>query len=168
MSDAQIQALEEQLISELEKRAINQKVAATGNLVVRDILPYTDLGYTDNYWSVALTTATSYNAVGSDKDLDGKKVIGFMGFRILSAKPIVKLIKFSVGSGATKIKDIWQIEQCQNQNIVEGFTKEPVIYNMNDTINIDAWIASTTGTEKLVLLGKVAEPAGQQIMGGVA
>lgn len=166
LSPAQIQALQEQLETELEKRAVSQGVVDNvKDLVVRDILPYSDLGFTDEYWAVTLSSATAWNTVGTDTYLDGKKVIGFIGVRILSAKPLGKLFKFSLGDA--KIKDIWNIEQLQvSDGIIEGYTKEPVIYNSKDKTNIDEWCGPTTGVDTLVLLGKVAEPAGTLLMGG--
>jgi len=165
-------------VAELKRRAVSQGVVDDPNqVVVRDILPYTDLsgtaaggGYLYEMWRADMTTyeqdastasaANAYNEVIS-KDLDKEKLVGILGVR-KKGEDMVSAVKFSLGTGV-KIKDIWQIDQIPVNGI--GLAREPLIYNCTNKLVVDYYLKNT-GIVELQLVGKCAEAVGDTIIGG--
>jgi len=170
------------LVQELGTRAVSQGVVDTLNdLVIRDLLPLTDLGgtttgstsasggYTSEYWRVDLRTVQRDNSTSSSAnaynevvnvDLNRVKVIGVLGIQKLG-EDAVSAVRFSLGSGA-KIKDIWQLD-----GIAVGDTywaENPAVYNSNNIMKVEFYLKSTAIIYHK-MIGKAAEPKGETILG---
>lgn len=180
--DGEKKQIESALIGELAQRAVRQGVVDNpAEVVVRDILPLTDLGsgttgatsatggYRSEDWSINLTSyqqdastassAGAYNTV-VNVSLNKEKVVGFMGIQQEDQRNVVA-IRWSLGSGA-KIKDIWQVG-----HVVEGgvmYAENPIIYNSTNVAKVEYYINSKTAV-RLILLGKTAEAKGDTILG---
>jgi len=173
---------ENALVQELTKRAVSQGVVDTpAELVVRDILPLSDLGgsttgatsasagYRTEEWMVNLlsyqqdgstaSAAGSYNTV-VNVDLNKQKVIGILGVQ-KRGEDRVPAVRFSLGSGA-KIKDIWQIDGVPENGLY--WAENPAIYNSTNTMKIEYYLSSV-GVVQHVLVGKTAEAKGDTILG---
>jgi len=149
---AKLDALDQQLLALANQRGFTKPV-------VRNILPKTDLGLTNEVWSWTLSSANNYNAVISNLDLQKKKVIGFVGVYYPSSNPLVSIVKFTAGTGDTKIKDYWNIEHVSALEKPFALSDNFIIYDYDNVVNI-YFYAKATGTDNLVLLGRVAEPSG--------
>lgn len=174
---------ENALVQELTKRAVSQGVVDSAmELVVRDILPLTDLGgagtttgqssatygYRKEYWSADFRTSDANGTAVSTPgyvtaiqvDLNKQKVVGILGVRI-RGEPNVAAMKYSLGSGA-KIKDIWQLEGV---GVDETYWAEnPAIYNSTNVMKVEYYLAAGAAVQH-VLVGKSAEAKGDTILG---
>lgn len=173
---------ENALVQELTKRAVSQGIVDTADeLVIRDILPLTDLagtttgatsssnGFTDEVWRVDLrsyqrdgstaSAANAYNIV-TNVDLNQKKLVGFLGIEKRGDEDPVSAVRFSLGG--TKIKDIWNIEGVQLDETYWG--ENPMIYNGTNTVKIEYYLKSPAIVYHR-LVGKTAEPKGDVILG---
>lgn len=180
--DGEKKSIESALIGELGQRAVRQGVVdSPTEVVVRDILPLTDLGsgttnatsasagYRSEDWSVNLTTYQQDGSTASSKgayntvvncNMNKEKVIGFMGVQQEDQRNVVA-IRWSLGSGA-KIKDIWQIGHVEEGGTM--YAENPIIYNSTNVAKVEYYINSTTQV-RLILLGKTAEAKGDTILG---
>ena len=162
MSLEEKRRIEEELKDELKRRALEQGVVTSeDDLVIRDLLPKTDLGATNEVWTQTLSSGNAYNNTYTPSASD-KKVIGIYGVKNKATSPLTTAIKFSVGSGGAIVKDIWEIESVMLEENTEGIATMPIIYDKNETITI-AQYASGTGTDGIILLGLVAEPKGENV-----
>ncbi len=180
--DQERKQIEAALIGELSQRAVRQGVVDNpAEVVVRDILPLTDLGsgttgatsatggYRSEDWSVNLTTyqrdastassAGAYNEV-VNCNLNKEKVVGFMGVQQEDQRNVVA-IRWSLGSGA-KIKDIWQVGHVAEGGVM--YAENPIIYNSTNVAKVEYYINSRTQV-RMILLGKTAEAKGDTILG---
>lgn len=181
-TDGEKKSIEMALIGELAQRAARQGVVDNpAEVVIRDILPLTDLGsgttgatsatggYRTEDWSVNLSTyqrdastassAGAYNEV-VNCNMNKEKVMGFMGVQQEDVRNVVA-IRWSLGSGA-KIKDIWQIGHVAENGVM--YAENPIIYNSTNVAKIEYYINSRTSV-RLILLGKTAEAKGDTILG---
>lgn len=179
---SEVKQREAAVAGELLRLAVAQGVVATPNdAVVRDILPLTDIGgtttnatsasggYRTEEWRVDLRTyqrdastassAGAYNEVVKC-DMNKQKVLGFYGVQ-KRGEDCVAAIRFSLGSG-TKIKDIWQLDGVAEDGV--GYGENPIIYNSTQNAKVEYYLKSV-GIVYHQLLGKVAEPRGNVIMG---
>lgn len=181
--DAERKNIESALIGEVSQRAIRQGVVDhPSEVVVRDILPLTDLGgsttnatsasygYVSENWRVDLRTyqqdgstasaANDYNLVAK-VNLNKEKVMGFAGIR-KTGEDMVSAVRWSLGSGA-KIKDIWQIDYIPYDGGVM-YAENPLIFNATNVVKIEYYLKSP-GISYLQLIGKTAEAKGDKIIG---
>lgn len=178
----EVKQREAAIAGELMRLAVAQGVVPTGNdAVVRDILPLTDVGgtttsattatggYRTEEWRADLRTyqrdASTASSAGAyneliNVDMNKQKVIGFYGVQ-KRGEDLVSAIRFSLGSG-TKIKDIWQLDGIPEDGL--GYGENPIIYNANQKVKVEVYLKSV-GIVYHQLLGKVAEPRGNVIMG---
>lgn len=177
--------IEAALIGELAQRAVRQGVVDNpAEVVVRDILPLTDLGssttgatsetaanggYRSEDWSVDLSTYQKGSSTASSSgayntvvncNMNKEKVVGFLGVQQEDQRNVVA-IKWSLGSGA-KIKDIWQIGHVPENGTM--YAENPIIYNSTNVAKVEYYINSV-GQVRLILLGKTAEAKGDTILG---
>jgi len=177
LTGEEIAAIEQALEEELIKRALNAGLATDRDgLVVRDILPKTDFGssyFSNDEWVWHASIGGNSWVKGIEKDLDNDFAVGFYGVigpRSSTTKTVA--VKFMLRE--TMTKDIWHIEQCRvpeaaSVDMVFGVTKSPVVYNPNDTVVVYLYGTgtATADSETIVLLGKVVEPVGRTVHGGV-
>lgn len=182
-SDQEKKSIENALVGEIAQRAIRQGVVDTPkDVIVRDILPLTDLGgsttnatsasygFTSESWRVDLRTyqqdgstasaANAYNLVAK-VNMNKEKVIGFAGIR-KAGEDMVSAVKWSLGSGA-KVKDIWHIDYIPSDGGVM-YAENPIIYNFTDSVKIEYYLKSV-GISYLQIIGKVSEAKGDLILG---
>ena len=175
--------IESALIGEIAQRAVRQGVVDNPvDVVVRDILPLTDLGgsttnatsasygFTSENWRVNLkdyqqdgstaSAANAYNLVVK-VNLNKEKVIGFMGVR-KAGEDMVSAIRWSLGSGA-KIKDIWQIDYLPEDGGVM-YAENPIIFNATNVVKMEYYLKSP-GISYLQIMGKTAEARSDTIVG---
>ena len=158
---ADIISIKQQVIDALMSIATRMTGLTPEQLVVRNILPSTDLGLTNEYWETPSLTANDWTNYFT-KQLDEQQFVVFYGVANLSPDPKVTALRFKVGSGAgTKTLDVVQLEELYtNTDRTDGFFKRPIIYKERQYSNVDVY-AKVTGTEPLMLRGFVIEPAGR-------
>lgn len=181
-SDQEKKSIEQAIVGEIATRAVRQGVADNPTeVVVRDILPLTDLGgdttnstsasygFVSENWRVDLRTlqqdgttasaANAYNLVAK-VNLNKEKVMGFAGIR-KAGEDMVSAIRWSLGSGA-KVKDIWHIDYVPENGTM--YAENPIIFNATNVIKMEYYLKSP-GISFLQIIGKTAEAKGDTIIG---
>ena len=155
----------ETLKEDLKDLAVRKGIVARREeAIVRNILPKTDLGFTNEAWRISLTTANAYNTV-IDMTVPDKKIIVFYGVKVVEnykvpfTKPLTTLIRFRTPA---KTKDIVNIEGIELVENGEKLFDAVIKFENNEHMIVDFY-ARGTGTDKLMLLGYVVEPVGEII-----
>lgn len=163
VTEAEQRAIAENTDDLLIQKALEKKIASNPeDLVVRDILPNTDLNNrSGEVWNQHLS-AFSWCMNYSGKNTD-TKIIGLFGVKNKSANPRTAGIKFKVGAGGAKTKDLWQVEQAWTEENTALYSKNTVVYMPDDTFVIEFYGDANVTDERCVLLGRVVEPKGEQI-----
>lgn len=129
-------------------------------LVVRSILPSTDLGLANETWEATISTANNWNSWISNQ-LEDQRFVVIYGLANLTADPVTTAIRFSTGANKTKILDVIEYEELySHRERVDGYFNRYIIYKHKQYVNADLY-ARATGTERLVLKGYTIEPAGR-------
>jgi len=153
-------SLRTNVISKLFDVATRLTGLGRDELVVRSILPATDLGLSNETWEASISTANNWNPWISNQ-LEDQRFIVIYGLANLSADPITTAIRFSTGANKTKTIDVIQYEDLYtNKERVDGYFNRYIIYKHKQYLNADLY-ARATGTERLVLKGLTVEPAGR-------
>lgn len=165
LTEAQQQGIVESVDQELIQRAIAKKIAQSASeLVVRDILPGTDLnnrsGEVWNQFLSAFNWCMNYSGKMPDS-----KIIAIFGAKNKSPNPRSTGIKFLVGAGGAKVKDIWQTEQGYTEENTAVYSKSNIFYMPDETFVIQFYGDANVTDERCILLGRVVEPKGEQIAG---
>lgn len=142
----------------LALRASNFLQRPLPDIVVRDILPSTDLGLSNEIWITGTLTANTFVSYISNALGAATKVVGFIGFANLSSNPQIAAIKFLSGSAQT-IQEVQTEQTYAFPNNGWSLIQPPVIYQPNETVSVQVY-SSTTTAEHLVLLGLTAEQTG--------
>jgi len=150
-------SVKERLLSE----ASGKLNLSRDQLVVRDILPKTDLGLTNEEWVTPSLTADAYTKY-FDIKLPDNRFICFFGAGNNAADPIVTLVVLKMGPAGGTTKGTMEIEEMYAEDVPICLTDEAILYRGGDHIYVDVW-AKASGTEPLVLKGMVCEPYGQII-----
>jgi len=137
---------------------------AKEQLIVRDALPHTDFGLTNEYWVTPTLTANAW-ADYITQELPKKRFALFLGVYNQSANPQAVKVKFALGPGAgTKVLDIVDLEPIyMNAEVPVGFLEEPILYKGGQTINIDVYSKANVA-EPLGFRVAVIEPSGEVIV----
>ena len=154
-------SLEERIAEFLKDLAVRKGIVKRREeAVVRDLLP-SDLQYPTENWSRSLSTANAYNTI-VDFRLPDKKAIVIYGVKCISSNNITSTIKFALGVGGTKVKDIVEIEELETAKNKEVIFDTPILYEDSQYVYIQEY-AKAAGTSKLIYLGLIVEPAGEVI-----
>jgi len=156
-----IMAIRQQVIDALFSVAMRMTGLMREELVVRNALPSTDFGLTNEYWQTPTLTANDWTNYFT-KQLDDQKFVAFYGIANQAADPIVTAVRFKLGSGTgTKTLDVVQLEDLYTDATrVDGYFKRPIIYKEKQYVNVDVY-AKAAGTEPLILKALVIEPMGR-------
>jgi len=159
LSNEKIDAIRNQL-KQLVASAVRQKGYV--EVLVRDILPTSDLGVgTNEEWKfTGLVAGNNANAVS--KTLPDDTAIAFYGVRFLSPTPKITAIRFKEGDA--KIKMVFQLQAGYTEEEKEVIFEEPIFYEPTSSIKIDV-ISASAGDDSVMLLGVLAERKGKTAIG---
>ena len=158
---AERKAIKESLTEGMKEKAVELKyVAGMDELIVREILPKTDMGLTNEYWVTPSLTANAWTAYFPAKQVADKTLVGFYGVKNLSADPKITGIRFFSGKEKTKTLDVTQLEEIYKVGAAEGFFDEPLVYIAKQYITTELYSKAAV-TELFMLRGYVVEPAGE-------
>lgn len=164
----EIQARREALAKELVSRMVTKGVVkSAAEIAIRDILPKTDLNFTNETWITATLPQYSYTAI-ADFRLPANKMIGFYGVQDLAGgfdTGITAIVRFKIGPGAARVLDVWHVQKIQSEEEKIGLSEKDIIYENQDYMRIEYYNIAT-GTSQLMLLGLVAEPKGEVVAQG--
>jgi len=152
-------SIKERLLDEASRRLARPKE----QLVIRDILPKTDLGLTNEEWVTPSLTANAWTKY-FDIKLPDTRFICFYGAANNAADPIVTAVMLKMGPAGATTRGSMELEEIYADEVPVGILDEAVLYRGGDHIYVDCW-AKKAGTEPLVLKGMVAEPYGEVVSG---
>jgi len=158
---ADVQAIRQKVVDALFKVATRMTGLSREELVVRNALPKTDFGLTNEYWVTPTLTANAWTNYFTQQ-LEDQRFAAFYGLANQAADPQVTGVKFKIGAGTgTKTLDVVQLEDMYTyRESCDCFLKRPVIYKERQYVNIDAYSKSAVA-EPLVLKSLICEPAGK-------
>lgn len=158
-----VSALDEELI----RRALEKKIARRReDLIVRDLKP-TDIGLSNDVWTEDFSggTANSWNRVtpSSGKDVEDK-IIGIYGVANDASTPLTVGLRFTQGAEGrdVEVRGEYFFQEMYVKQEPKAVFSEPVIFEDDETMNIYAYIRAT-GTDGLILRGRVVEPASKVV-----
>lgn len=162
LSEREIRTIEVRVEEFLKDLAVKKGIVKSReDALVRDILPKTDLNFSNEDFTVTLSTANAWNTI-VDYRLPDKKALAIYGVRLTSSTPKTAGIKFALGAGGAKTKEIVQIEQALTTEEKEVIFEKPILYEDSQYMYIQ-YYAKDTGSDRVVLLGAVVEPQGEVI-----
>ena len=153
MTAADIEALKARegiagVISELEK-----------SLVVREVLPKTDLGLANEEWKISYTAAYTWEEKVR-KTLKDSTCLSFFGATNLSATPKTLYVKFGLPG---KDIGVWNFEKLYAYvENVTGYTLAPLVILGGKTLVLQFY-GNASGDDLPVLRGFIAEPIGETV-----
>jgi len=158
---ADVQAIRQKVVDALFNVSVRLTGLTREELVVRNALPKTDFGLTNEYWLTPTLTANAWSNYFT-KELEKQRFAAFYGVANQAADPQVTGLKFKIGPGdGVKTIDVVQLEDMYTyKELCDGFFKKPIIYKETQYINIDAYAKSAV-SEPLTLKCLICEPAGK-------
>jgi len=148
----QMQQEYKQKAIELLQEAIRKKGKRPEDFVIRDILPSTDLGLTNEEWSISYTAAyTEEQKINQTLGDDVFLVI----YGYANDYPTPKTLYVKLTKGSVPIKII-HTQAIHLQDVPMAFF-EPEVWSEGETIKV-SFYGNATGTDRPILLGLVAEP----------
>jgi hypothetical protein len=168
-------------LTQLRNRAINVKRIA-GNpseLVIRDILPHTDLGVADTahagaadeWWVVdaALPLANVARILWVNVQLPQNRMLVIYGGAALSANPAIATIFFQSGPGGATVRGIVQLEAIYAMLEPAYYLAKACLWDPQEWVYITVLprVAAAINTDRHVLRGAIAEPLGEFLSGPV-
>lgn len=135
---------------------------APEKLIVRDIQPSVDLGYSVASWNeVTGTTANAYETMTSGTMAD-MRFTALYGVKDDSPEVNVSKVKVNIG-GSDKV--VWQIEGLYSLNggARVGLAPTPVLIPQNKPYTISRYVLNASSAAHIALKGFVVEPRGRTI-----
>jgi len=159
---AEVVEIEKTLTETLLEITAKQTGIAKEALTVREVMPKTDLGLTNEEWKISFTAA--YKKEEKVRvTLPKNKFIGFYGYTNQSADPKTLCVYFATPA---KTVDIWQVEKVYTYPNVTGVTREPILFAGGKTMVIRMY-GKATADDYPVLKGMVCEPIGELVSPGL-
>jgi len=137
---------------------------APEKLIVRDIQPGVDLGYSSTIasWNeVTGATASAYETMTSGT-MGDVRFVALYGVKDDSSEVNVSKVKVVVGGSD---KTVWQLEALYSANggARVGLAPTPVVIPQNKPYTISRYVLNVSSAAHIVLKGFVVEPRGRTI-----
>lgn len=147
-------------------------VNSDNEIVLRDMLPYTDMGLTggtngETWLITAAGTAGTAISYINAKQLTTTQCAAFYGVASYMATPNISRVSFLLGSGSATTRFVVQLEPLFSRLEVAGYLATPMSYKPNQyiTVSVMPFRSFAANSEYLTLLGRMADQIGQTISG---
>lgn len=170
MTQAEIYSLEQRIQESLIKMALQADLASDrSELVIRDILPFTDLAGAlgNEHWTNQIICVANGWQAAPDFNIrlagiQANRVMAFYKVFNRSVNPTISLARFQLAQ--TGVLAVLQLEELWAEQEQVGFFG-PIFYNDNETVRIDYYAnaATAAGGEQIGLPAMVCEPYGEVI-----
>lgn len=129
-------------------------------LVVRDIQPSVDVGYTYSTWDEKTGTATAAYETMTTGTMADQRFVGIYGVKDDSEDVNVTQLRIKVGNS---IKAIWHLENLYSVNDGPriGFAPSVVMIPQNMPYTIERFVYVASASAQIKLKGFVVEPYGK-------
>jgi len=147
-------------------RAVSRIVAqelkkSLKDLVVRDILPATDLDYTNETWTETTGATENVYETMSTGNLGADRWIGFYGVKV-EGELSVSLIRFTSGGGQRAVWNLQNLSAVDGGDLL-GFTPSVVVLTPNSSYTIERYVRLSSSPANIVLKGFVVEARGRTV-----
>ena len=159
-TQSEIRAAQQVAIDKILQIAVNDLKKPRDQLVIRHILPKTDLGFSNETWAETISSANAFNTIVDDKNFDNKKVMTIYGFANLAANPLTTEVKITSGADVKALIHIEDMYLYPENPVC--ILKQPLLFGGDETFDILQY-ATSTGTDNLMYLGYIVEPVGRTI-----
>jgi hypothetical protein len=169
------------LVEDIQRDLVKKAMAARPQVrpqdwIVRQVLPWTDLGITSagqagattDYWGCTTLVASTLLTYVNHR-LDDNEFVALYGVNIRDVNPCVVKMLFQTGAGASTVAN-WNVEHLYGQEVPEGVTPEYLYYGGGSTCQIQLLpdsVGKAVGADAIadhvVLLGLIAKPAGEVV-----
>jgi len=131
-------------------------------LVVRDIQPSVDLGYTYSTWDEVTGASTAAYETMTSGTMSDRRYVGIYGVKDDSEGVNVTKIRIKVGNS---IKSVWHLENLYSVNGGPriGFAPSVVVLPQNMPYAIDRYVYVAAASAQIKLKGFVVEPYGKTL-----
>jgi len=144
---------------------VNQAASILGksvsDLVVRDIQPATDLGFSYNTWMENGGATTGYQTLTTGT-MASQRFVGFYG--IIDWNEVIGIPLIRVKSGQS-IKAVWDLERLYNAFGAAspriGFCPSVVMLPNSTPYTIERYVYTAYASAQIVLIGFTVEPRGK-------
>ena len=160
LSSGQAAKIRNDIIQALVNKAVKELKKASSSLVVRDILPKTDLDFTNEDWYEITGSSSATWETMSTGTMGDERYVGIYGVKADLDAFACSAVKFNVG-GADKA--IWPLQSLREYDDMVGLCPSGVIIPPNISYTISRYVLYTTSTSCLILKGVVVEPRGKLI-----
>lgn len=162
LSDGQAAYIRNTCIDIVLAKVSKELKMAPEKLIVRDIQPSVDLGYSVASWNeVTGATASTYETMTSGTLAD-RRFVALYGIKDDSSEVNVSKVKVNIGGSD---KTVWQLEALYSANggARIGLAPTPVLIPQNKPYTISRYVLNTYSAAHIVLKGFVVEPRGRTI-----
>lgn len=150
-------AVRQEAANLLAARASNVLQRPIEEIVIRDILPSTDFGLTNEEWITGALVANAYTAY-INQQLNQSQLAAVYSMIDQSAAPTVLGARFQSGTA-----QIWALVETERgygfADSVEVLIRPTLIWDPNETVHIDLY-ANGTATQRVIFGGFMAEAIG--------
>lgn len=156
-------ALEDAKRAALERALTDRVVPSEEEAVVRDLIPSDIMDDSAKKWEQTISTEGDWNRVtpsGGKKAED--KVVAIVGLKFRNPEPKVNAIRFTEGPNDTAVKAQFFFEGALGNDNPEVLFNSLVMYKKGAQFNVYLQ-GIKTGTDNVVLVGVVVEPAGKWV-----
>ena len=159
LSLGQAAKIRNDIIQALVAKAVKELNKPPGLLVVRDILPKTDLDFTNEDWYESTGSSSTWETM-STGTMGDERYVGIYGIKADPDAFSCNAIKFNVG-GADKA--IWLLQSLREYDDMVGLCPSGIIIPQNIIYTISRYVLYTLSSSCLILKGVVVEPRGKVI-----
>ena len=160
LSPGQAAKIRNDIIQALVAKAVKELNKPPGLLVVRDILPKTDLDFTNEDWCEVTGSSSAVWETMSSGTMGDERYVGIYGIKADPDAFACSAIKFNIG-GADKA--IWLLQSLREYDDMVGLCPSGIIIPQNNTYTISRYVLYTLSSSCLILKGVVVEPRGKVI-----
>lgn len=166
-SGIQVTSKLKSLQDELKNLAAKQTKSDPADWVVRDALPNTDFGFTDDRWvNQTAFAATNTWQVDWTQELDDETYACFYGVELHALNPTIYGARFRLGAGGVTTIDTIHFQKLKLEEVPIGLF-DRIIYTKQKHIYIDLIADALTAirSEEFELLCMIAEKYGEIVSG---
>lgn len=152
--------------------ALDLKFKSSGqDLVIRDILPTTDLVVGSGLIATPATPAAedwilpAAGVVGTESQwfsalLGVDRAMGFYGISVEATPTPISRLRLTLGANSTTVRGVFQLDQLNSRLETIGYFSETVVFVRNDTIRamVMPRIAYAALSQRVALMGRIVEP----------
>ena len=160
LSPGQAAKIRNDVIQALVDKAVKELTKPAELFVVRDILPKTDLDFTNEDWYEVTGASSAAWETMSTGTMGDERYVGIYGVKADPDVFTCSALKFNIGGTD---RTIWLLQSLREQDDMVGFSSSAVVIPQNVTYTISRYVIYALSSAHLVLKGVVVEPRGKLI-----